>query len=67
MLIVVVDRVARGYELFSKGGIRTGIQISIETREVAATDFKPQYVSFAKHIAGGPQVELELVDLPRVH
>jgi hypothetical protein len=67
MLIIVVHRVRSGYELLSKGGIGTGIQISIETREIAAADFKPQYVPFAKNIARSPQVELEFVYLPRVH
>lgn len=67
MLIVVVNRVRSGRDLLSKSDIRAGIQISIETRKVATADFKPNYVPFAKHIACGPQIKLEFVDLPRVH
>ena len=67
MLIIVVNRVRSRDKLLSEGGIRAGIKISVEAREVAAADFKAQDVSFAKHIARGPQVELEFVYLPRVH
>jgi len=41
----------------------SGIQISIETGKIAAGYFQPQLVSGQEHVAGGPQVHRNLVDL----
>ena len=67
VLIIVINRVRRRHVTVSERRISAGVQISIEARKVTAADFKPQYVSFAKDVAGGPQIEFEFIYLSRVH
>src|SRR5262249_41353128 len=40
-----------------------GVRVAIEAWKIAAGNFQPDYVPFLEHVAGGPQVDLELVDL----
>ena len=42
------------------------VQVAIEPREVAARDLQPQHVPLLEHVARGPHVDRELVDLARV-
>lgn len=67
MLRVVEDRIvcrrhrAGEFDFFSR------IKIAIETRKIAAGDFQAQRVAFKKHVAGGPEIDGDLVDLPGIH
>ncbi len=48
----MVDGIGRGHP-FPRGRIIfPGIEISVETREIAAADFQSQPVSLAKNVAG---------------
>ena len=42
-----------------------GVQIAIEAREVAAGDFQANAMAFQEDVAGGPEIDLVLVDLAR--
>src|SRR6266550_2768972 len=67
MPVIVINRI-RGWHRFPvEANSLAGIQVSIETREVAAADFQPQTVSLKKDIRRGPQVNAELVYLAWIH
>ena len=50
-----------------EANIFTRIEIAVEAREIAARDFKAQRVSAEKHVARGPEIQGDLIDLPRIH
>src|SRR5256885_7124648 len=67
MLCVVIDSVRSCNRFSRRDLVVAGIEISVETRKIAAADFEPEPVAFAKYVAGRPQIHDELVDLARVH
>ena len=67
MLCVVEDGVGRAHRFSSGGTFFAGVEIPVETREIAAADLKPQAMAFAENIAGRPHVQGELVRLAGIH
>ena len=63
MFRVVINRIGRRDEPLCGRRLFPGIQVAIEAREIAAGDFQAQHVAFVEDIAGGPEVEIEFVDL----
>src|SRR5579864_2642184 len=63
MLRVVINRVGGCDRLSGRRWILAGVQVSVETREVAAADLESKAVALAKQVAGGPQVDGEFVGL----
>lgn len=46
--------------------ILSGIQVSIKSREVAAGNLEPQFVSWQENIARRPQIYANVIDLPGI-
>lgn len=67
MLRVMVNGVGGSNGFPTSSIVFSRIQISIETREIAAADLKPHLVTLAKNVACGPQVDGELVHLAGIH
>lgn len=66
MLGIVQDRVDRGNKPLGVSRVVARIRVSVKAREIAAADFKPQAMSSAKNVGGGPEVYRELVNLTRL-
>ncbi len=49
--------------MLSRLGLLRRVQIAVESREVAARNLQTQGVALEKDIAGGPQIDGELVHL----
>jgi hypothetical protein len=67
MLVVVVDPILGGYKACCWPGIVSGVQISVEAREVAAGNFEAKLVAWSEHITRRPEVNSHFVDLSRGH
>ncbi len=67
MLGVVKNGIGGRHKVLGEGRIFPCVQISVEPGEIAAGNLQPQRVALQKHVARGPQVNGELVDLPRIH
>ena len=67
MLCVMVNGVDRSNRFPPRRVFFSGVEISIETREITAADLQPNFVSPAKNVARGPQVDGELISLARIH
>src|SRR5580704_917591 len=63
MRAVMIDGVLRFGEIGTGGRVLAGIQIAVETGEIAARNLDANLVPFQEYVAGIPQVDLELVDL----
>jgi hypothetical protein len=46
--------------------ILTGIQVTIKSREVAAGNLEPQFVSWQENIARRPKIYANVIDLPGI-
>lgn len=66
MLCVVVDRVGRADWVAAGCVVLSCIQIAIKAREIAAADFQADAMSRPENVAGGPEVEGDLVRLAGV-
>ncbi len=66
MRTAVQNRVCGLHEVRIVGAAFAGVQVAIEAREVAAGDFEPDPMALQKDVAGGPEVDLVLVDLAGV-
>src|SRR4051812_7856604 len=65
MRLVVIDLLVR-YELFGVfAKLMTGIRVRVILREVAARNLDADAVALLEQVAGGPEVNVELVDLVR--
>src|SRR5579862_591851 len=62
---VVIDRDLRLHKIGTRGRVLPRVQVAVEAGKVAAGDFKPDFVAFEKDDAGGPHVDLVLVNLAR--
>src|SRR5271157_2227874 len=60
---VVQDGVVGRSPLGGSGGGFAGVQIAIEAWEIAAGKFQSNAMPRAKHVAGGPQIDGERIDL----
>jgi hypothetical protein len=67
MLRVVENRVRRRHEPLPGAVVFARIQVAIEPWEIAARHLEPQRVTLLEHVARGPDVDRELVDLARCH
>ena len=67
MFAVVVDGIRSFDPARSTFWIVAGVEIAIEAREIATGDFQPQAMSGKKDVAGGPHVDIELVDISWLH
>ena len=43
--------------------VLAGIQVSVESREVAAGNLKPQFVSWEENITRRPKIHADVIDL----
>jgi hypothetical protein len=63
---VVVD----GIGGFDEGGVSrrgfAGVEVAVEAREVTAGYFEANDVAFEEDVAGGPEIDLILVDFARL-
>ena len=60
---VVEDGVGGFDECPAGGGGLAGVEVAVEAGEVAAADFKADFVAFEEDVAGGPEVESKVVGL----
>jgi hypothetical protein len=67
MLPVVENHVRRLDAARGVGWALAGIQVTVKVREIATGDFQAQLVSLQKDVRGSPEVNAELLSLPRVH
>ena len=63
----MVDGVGCPHGVTGSGGVFASVQVAIEPWEVAAAELEAKTVTFAKDVAGGPDVNCEFVNLPRVY
>src|SRR5580658_2396118 len=64
---LVKDGLARRYSPSTFAESLRGIQVAIEMRKVAGTDFEPDAMPGQEDIADGPQVDREQIRLSRFH
>jgi len=62
---VVEDGVGGFHEDIVGAGVFAGVEVAVEAGEVAAAHFQANPVAFHEDVAGGPEVDLVLVDLTR--
>src|SRR6267154_2582345 len=61
------NRLARGNSLGAFAECFTGIQVSIESREVTRADFQPNAMTRQEEVTGCPQVDRKEIRLARFH
>ena len=62
----MVDEVGGSNHVRSTALILARIQVSIKSREVAAGNLEPQFVSGQENIAGCPKIDADVIDLARI-
>src|SRR3954452_21662372 len=67
MFAIVIDGICGGHGFTVEAKLLTVVQVSIETREVAATHLEPQSVSLQENIRSGPQVDGKRINLSGRH
>ena len=63
MLLVVKDGVGGFHHRCIRARVLAGVEVAVEPREVAAADFYADLVPFEEDIAGGPEIDLVLINL----
>jgi len=58
----VEDGVGGFHHFGGGGGVFAGVEVAVEAGEVAAADFEADFVALEEDVAGGPHVDLVLVD-----
>ena len=59
----MVDDVGGFHHARGAGLFLSGIEVAIETREIAAGDFEPEFVSREENVASGPKIDGDVINL----